>query len=120
VRIYNNTFYSAATGDFECVSIGTATNTTVQNNLGSAPQASGPDMIAGSGTGLVQSNNLLNNSPSALFVSAAPSAPADFSLKSLPNRARDTGLSTVPVLSDFFRTSRPQNGAIDIGAVEGP
>jgi hypothetical protein len=47
-------------------------------------------------------------------------APVDFRLLSLPNPARDTDLSTVPVLSDFFRTSRPQNGAIDIGAVEGP
>lgn len=100
------------------VAIGTASNVTVRNNLGSAPQASGPVMISGTGT-VVQSNNLLNNSPSALFVSATPSTPADFSLTPLPNPARDTGLSTIPVLSDFFRTGRPQNGVTDVGAVEG-
>jgi hypothetical protein len=119
-RVYNNTFYSGSSGDFIGVEIGTATNTHVRNNLASAPLATGPVMISGTGTGLVASNNILNNTPSALFVSATPSTPVNFGLKSLPNPARDTGLSTVPVLSDFFGTSRPQNGVIDIGAVEGP
>lgn len=120
VRVYNNTMYSGSTGDFVGVEIGTAADTIVRNNLASAPNATGPVMISGAGTGLVQSNNLLNNTPSALFVSVAPSVPADFRLRALPNPARDTGLATVPVLSDFFLTLRPQNGAIDIGAVEGP
>ena len=117
-RIYNNTIYSGSTGDYEGVHVGTATNTTVQNNLGSAPLASGPVMI--SGTANTQSNNVLNNSPSALFVNASPTVPMHFGLKPLPNPARDTGLSTVSVLSDFFGTSRPQNSVIDIGAFEGP
>ena len=120
VRILNNTIYSGSAGEFFGVEIGTATGTIVQNNLVSAPLAANPVLISGTGTGLVQSNNLLNNSPSALFVSATPSAPADFKLKALPNPARDSGLASVPVLSDFFLLVRPQGSAIDIGAVEGP
>jgi len=120
VHIYNNTFYSGSTGNFNGVSLGAVTDTVVRNNLGSAPSASSPAIISGAGTGLVQSNNLLNNSPGALFVSATPTVPANFGLKPLPNPARDTGLATVPVFSDFFRLNRPQNGVIDIGAVEGP
>jgi PKD repeat protein len=119
VRVYNNTFYSGPANDFVGVEIGTASNTIVQNNLLSAPAASNPVMISGTGTGLIQSNNLLYSTPSALFVSAVPTVPADFRLIALPNPARDTGLPTVPVLSDFFLLPRPQNGAIDIGAVEG-
>jgi hypothetical protein len=116
-RVYNNTIYSGSSGDFNGVDIGNATNTHVQNNLGSAPAATyTPVMVSGTAT---QSNNLLNNSPSALFVSATPSTPANFALKSGTNPARDTGISSVPVLKDFFGTSRPQNGAIDIGATEG-
>ncbi len=121
VRVYNNTFYSGSTGDFVGVEIGTATDTIVRNNLASAPSATPTErvMINGTGTGLVESNNLLNNTPSDLFVSATPSVPADFRLKALPNPARDAGLSTVPVLSDFFLVPRPQNGIIDIGVAEG-
>ncbi len=121
VRIYNNTFYSGSTGDFNGIEINAlVTNTTVRNNLGSAPLAANQVMFVGSGTGLVQSNNILDNTPSALFVSATPATPSNFSLRTLPNPARDTGFSTVPVFSDFFLTMRPQNGLIDIGAVEGP
>lgn len=120
-QIYNNTFYSGAgTADFVGVEIATATNTIVRNNLVSAPSSASPVIISGTGTGLVSSNNLLNNTPSDVFVSATPSATVSFGLKSLPNLARDTGLSTVPVLSDFFLTARTQNGVVDIGAVEGP
>ena len=117
-RVYNNTFFSGSSGDFIGVEIGTATDTQVQNNLASAPLATDPVMISGTGTGLVQSNNLLNNSPSALFVSATPSTPANFGLKTGVNPARDTGAS-VPVLSDFFLSNRPIRSTIDIGAVEG-
>lgn len=123
IRVYNNTIYSASGGDFYGVNIGsTATNVWVKNNLGSADLAGGPIMITGTGaSGFVQANNLLSTGPaSALFVSATPAVPANFGLKALPNPARDTGLSTVPVFSDLFRTSRPQNGVIDIGASEGP
>src|SRR4030067_965376 len=124
VRVYNNTFYSGSTGGFAGVDIGsTATNVSVINNLGTAPSATGPIMINGTGaSGLIQSNNstvdqVKNTSPG--WVSATPSIPADFSLAA-GSYARETGLITVPVFSDFFRTSRPQNGVMDIGAVEGP
>ena len=122
IRIINNTFYSGATGDFTGVGIDSvSTNVSVINNLCSAPLATTDIfLIDGTGaSGFFQSNNVLNNTPSALFTNATPSVPADFSLKALPNPARDTGLSTVPVWSDFFRTSRPQSGVIDLGAVEG-
>lgn len=120
VSVYNNTFYSASTGNFQGVTIGaSATNTTVYNNLGSAPSATNPAMIIDSGTNTTQGNNLLSNSPAALFVNATPAVPIDFQLKST-SPAREVGLSTVPVFSDFFHTSRPQLSVIDIGAVEGP
>ena len=122
VRVYNNTFYSGSMGDFTGVNIGTATNVTVINNLGSASSATSPVMISGTGSGIIQSNNVLG-SPAALFVSAMPSTPADFSL-SLSSPARDYKPTvSVPVWSDFFRSDRPQSGVpgtIDIGAIEGP
>ena len=124
VQVYNNTFYSGSAGDFIGTTIGaSATNISVINNLGSAPSATGPVMLSGTGaSGLVQSNNILNNSPSALFVNATPSIPVDFNLKSLPNPARETGLATIDVLSDFFLANRPKSGTTgvtDIGAIEG-
>ena len=121
VRIYNNTIFSSSTGNFYGVTLGSnATNVGVINNLGSAPSATSPTMINGTGgAGLISSNNLIA-SPASLFVNATPTIPVHFGLLSLPNPGRDTGLSTVPVFSDFFRASGPQNGAIDIGAVEGP
>ena len=119
MRVYNNTMYSSSTGSFTGVTIDSAsTNVTVRNNLGSAPSASSRAMIAGTGaSGLIQSGNLLNNSPSALFVNTMPKNPEDFRLKSGTNPARDAGTS-VPVFSDFFRTLRPQGSRIDIGAAE--
>jgi hypothetical protein len=119
-HVYNNTIYSGTSGSLTAVSIGAATNTIVRNNLASTPTASGSLMISGTGTGTIQSNNLLSNNPSALFVSATPSTPDNFALKSGTNPARDAGYAAIPVLSDFFLTSRPQNGVIDLGAVEGP
>ena len=122
VRVYNNTFYSGSSGDFEAVAIGaSASNVSIINNLGSAPFASSPVIYSDAGsTGLVQSSNLLNNSPTVLFGTASPVTPLDFRL-SPTSPARDS-LPTVivPVFSDFFRSSRPQNGVADIGAVEGP
>jgi len=119
VHVYNNTFYSGTTGDFEGVLIGqTVASISVINNLGSGPFASGQVMISGT-SGLTQSNNRLYNMPSALFVSSAPVNPADFGL-SPTSPARESGLSTIPVFSDFFRASRPLHGLIDVGAVEAP
>lgn len=121
VHVYNNTYYSGSYRDFTGVSIGsTVTGTKIYNNLASAPLATNPQMVSDSGTGTTQGNNLLHNPPSALFVNGNPVNPADFRLKTLSNPARDTGLNSIPVFSDFFRTNRPLNGVIDRGAVEGP
>ena len=127
VSVYNNTLYGGSPApvsgnEFTGIRVdSTASNVRLVNNLVSAPTATNPIMISGTGaTGFVESNNLLSQEvPSTLFVSATPAAPADFSLNPT-SPARDTGLSTVPVLSDFFGASRPQNGTIDLGAIEGP
>jgi PKD repeat protein len=129
VRIYNNTAYKSglgSTSEFSVVKIDAyATNVTVRNNLayGAGTTSSWTAfMVNGTGaSGLIQSNNstpaqMKNTLPG--WVSATPAVPADFSLAA-GSYAREAGLATVPVLSDFFRTSRPQNGVMDIGAVEG-
>lgn len=118
VHVYNNTFYSGAAGEFSGIDISTATDTILRNNLACAPSSGGPTLYTGQGTNLTQSNNHLNNSAAALFVSSTPSVPDDFRLKALPNPARNTGLTTTPVYSDFFLVSRPQSGTTDIGATE--
>jgi VCBS repeat protein/PKD domain-containing protein len=122
VRVQNNTVYSASAADFVGVEVqSAASNVTVQNNLASAPIASSPTLLLNKGAiGVVSSNNLLNNAPGTLFVNPTPAVPADFKLKALPNPARNTGLATVPVYSDFFGVRRPQQGVMDRGAAEGP
>ena len=122
VQVYNNTIYDGDTIDFAGVRvISGSSNITVMNNLGVVPSAAGQNIVVNNGSsGFVGSNNLLSNSPSNIFISGNPALPADYGLKPLPNYARDTGSMVVPVLSDFFNTSRPQNGVTDIGAVEGP
>ncbi|MEQ1837441.1 MAG: PKD domain-containing protein [Candidatus Nitrotoga sp.] len=122
VQVLNNTIYggSGVGSEFFGVVIDpAATNVAVINNLFTAPSQLNPVMISGTGaSGLVQSNNILTNTPATLFVSATPSAPADFRLNST-SPARDEGLSTVPVRSSFFLAGRSQ-GIMDIGAVEMP
>lgn len=116
VRVYNNTLYSGASGDFIGVEIGTAFNTTVQNNLAYAPLATDYVMISGTGSELIQSNNSTNaqlKSTAPGWVSTTPVIPADFKLTS-GSYALGAG-TLVPVLSDFFLLSRPSN---DLGAAE--
>lgn len=123
IRIYSNTAYRGNSGsDFSVVKIDTtSTNVTVQNNLAYAPLSTSTMVVNGTGGGgLVQSNNstpaqIKNTFPA--WVSANPSSPENFSLTA-GSYARKAGLA-VPVWSDFFRTSRPLNGMIDMGAVEG-
>ncbi len=124
-RIYNNTFYSGDTTnsgkDIVGVVIGAAaTNTTVRNNLGYAPNAAITHLISGTGaSGLVASNNSSDadmRTFDPLFALASPLVPADFKLNA-GSYAIDTGAS-VRVFSDFFGVSRPQNSVIDLGAVE--
>jgi hypothetical protein len=123
VRIYNNTFYNAdASSNFVAVDLGSqVTNITMKNNLAYSPGDSSAVMRSGSGaSGLDATNNsadsdVRTNNP--MFASPT-SAPADFMLNA-GSYAIDTGAS-VPVFSDFFRLSRPQNVGFDLGAVERP
>jgi hypothetical protein len=121
VSVYNNTFYSADGGgnfvgaaDHETDGTKQATNSRFYNNLASAPNASGPVVVSVTGGTNLQSNNLLNNIPSSLFVSATPSVPADFRLIS-GSPAIGAGLA-VPVWQDFLGSLR--DSLKDIGAFE--
>ncbi len=131
VRIYNNTVFKSDIGngsgyEFSVVKLDTnAANVTVQNNLAYGVGITSSwtaYMVNGiGGGGLVQSNNstpaqMKNTFPG--WVSATPAVPVEFRLTA-GSYANNTGTS-VPVWSDFFRTSRPQSGVYDLGAVEGP
>ena len=119
VRIHNNTAYTAdVTTQFQVVSLDSvATNASVINNIGSALFAL--PTIVGAPSGLVLSNNLLNGLPATLFVDATPALPVDYNLKVAPNPARDTGLASLSLFSDFFRQRRLQTETIDRGALKG-
>lgn len=70
--------------------------------------------------GLVQSNNTNDAQLKGTFpgwVSATPSAPADFALDA-GSYAREAG-AKVPVFSDFFLHDRPALRPPDLGAVQG-
>jgi hypothetical protein len=101
----------------------TALNVTVRNNLAYAPLSSSALMFSGTGaSGFLESNNSSNAQMKSTlpgWMSSAPSNPADFSLATT-SYARDAGATAVPVFSEFFLASRPQNGVIDMGAVEKP
>lgn len=126
IFVYNNTCYSASPGSFDLVRLDeTATNISVMNNLGYAPFATFPTMINGKGLkGIVQSNNSTNaqiKNTSPRWLSSTPAVPADLKLTK-GSYGIDSGITTLPVFSDFFRTSRPQSGVpgvIDMGAIEG-
>jgi hypothetical protein len=125
VKVYNNTIYSSTGGntiaisdnDFSQTPSIYPTNLQAYNNLSCSPGGGSPVVTQFFGTSHTDSNNLLNNSPSALFTSGTPTSPADFVLKALPNPARDTGLSAIKVFDDAFGNSRTTNK--DIGASEG-
>ncbi len=124
VWIYNNTFFSAdASGSFRAVWLSqalTASNVTVRNNLAYAPLDAVHTMVfegvGGPTTNLVQSNNSSN----AQVQLTAPgfvgplTTPAGFRLAA-PSYIPGAG---IPVFSDFFNLSRPNTGAVDIGAME--
>jgi len=117
VSFYNNTFYSNSTGNFIPIRFILGAGHIAKNNLGYAPISTSRDMISGTAT-------IANNTSDAGilvspgFASLTPSVPADFSLGSGSN-ALNQG-AAVPVFSDFFRLSRPQNGGFDLGAMERP
>jgi hypothetical protein len=119
VKVYNNTIYSSTSGSFIGIQNnagggGIATNLQAINNLCSAPAVGSPTMLNFLGSSYTASNNLLNNTPSSLFVSATPSVPADFRLIS-GSPAIGAGLA-VPVWQDFLGSLR--DSLKDIGAFE--
>jgi len=116
VAFHNNTFYSNSSGNFVPITFAQGSGHVAKNNLGYAPNASGtPPMVSGSAT---TANNTANVKASPAFVSGSPSVPADFSLAA-GSSAINAG-TAAPVFSDFFRLDRPQNGGIDLGAIERP
>jgi hypothetical protein len=113
--VANNTGYSADAASFRLVAIdAVASNTTVRNNLASAPQSGDAAILSGGGANLIAGNNLLTNSPG--FTVVGPSAPTDFRL--LAGSAAIGYGSVVPVFDDYDRTRRPQGAAWDAGAYE--
>jgi chitodextrinase/PKD repeat protein len=119
-RIYNNTIFFSGSTDFTGVQVQSgATNTVVKNNLGYALSASPKTMVSDSSASTTKDHNTgdvgsLTTNPS--FASGSPSVPAHFKIQT-GSYAKDAGTS-VPVFSDFFRLSRPQNGSFDLGATE--
>jgi hypothetical protein len=127
VRIYNNTQYSAdavPSGQFVMVDIGDSriSNITVKNNLAYAPNALNPLLYTSAGaTNVVVSNNSTNaqvKSTSPNFTATPPVLITDWKPQA-GSYVINAG-ALVPVWSDFFGTSRPQNSFFDIGAVEVP
>jgi len=117
VHVYHNTFYSNSAGNFSPIGFFTGAGMIAKNNLGYAPLSTSRDMISGAAT-IAGNSSDANILLTPSFVSAAPLAPADFRLGS-GSYALNAGVAA-PVLSDFFRTDRPQGGAPDLGAAERP
>jgi len=117
VHAYNNTFYSGSSGSFSPIAFATGAGMIAKNNLGYAPASTSRDMISGSAT---MSNNSSDTDVLLTpgFVTGAPVAPADFRLGAA-SYAANAG-TAVPVFSDLLRLDRPQDGAMDLGAVERP
>jgi hypothetical protein len=117
VHVYNNTFYSGSSGGFSPIGFAGGAGMVAKNNLGYAPLSTSRDMVSGSAT---IANNTTDTgillSPG--FLGLTPVVPADFDLGAASS-AVSAG-AAVPVFSDFFRRDRPQGGAIDLGAAEGP
>ena len=132
VHIFNNTgFSSDVATTFTMVGLLTAnsasgapnsaTNTIVENNLGYAPNTTTTTMVNNlASAGLVLSNNSSDSDIKTidpLFVGGAiPIVPANFKL-GIASPYIDGGLE-IPVFSDFFGSTRPQNTKWDIGAAE--
>ncbi|MES2693109.1 MAG: CARDB domain-containing protein [Verrucomicrobiota bacterium] len=113
-RVYNNSAFRSDAENFVFVNAqSTSTNTTVRNNLGSAPSAPTASMVTGSGS-VTQSNNLVTNTPD--WVNASPTTALHFELAT-GSSSIDAGTS-VPVFDDYEEAPRPSGAAIDRGAFE--
>jgi hypothetical protein len=117
ITIYNNTIYRSDTNSDgpACIEFGTTISATVKNNLCYMPLATGPVMISGTPTVLVQSNNSTNTQVKSTFpgwISATPLTPTDFILTG-SSYALGKGVP-VPVHSNFFLQTRT---TFDLGAM---
>jgi len=112
--VCNNTAYMGGWGnEFRfCTVADIAENTTVRNNLASAPYTADQQMLVGGGSGLVADHNWLNDVPG--FVNAAA---GDFRLLS-ESPAVDAGVALPQVFEDRRCLLRPQGAAYDLGAYE--
>jgi PKD repeat protein len=131
VWIYNNSVYNADAAEFSMIMInnGVGADIKVRNNLAYAPNSTQNGAAYGVPTVLTDlqgapnvsaSNNssdfqVINTSP--LFTATPPAIATDWK-PTAGSYAINSG-TAVPVWSDFYRTSRPQNGVIDMGAAEG-
>lgn len=112
-RIYHNSAYNGGSGTLRFVNVNSsAANTTVRNNLGRSVGSS--VMIQGTGSNLVQSNNVITATPG--WVATAPTSALDFELVSTSS-AIDAG-AVVPVFQDYEGLARPSGAARDLGAFE--
>jgi hypothetical protein len=104
--IYNNTIYTTgASNSFYPIAItSTSLTTTVKNNLISGGTSGGTAVTHGTGTTLVSSNNLVNNTAAALFVNSTPTLPSHFALKA-GSPAINYGAS-IPVWEDYIKATR--------------
>ena len=113
---YNNSGYSGNTQSFTLASVvASAVNTTVRNNFGRA-LGSSKTLISGGGTNLVQSNNVITDTPG--WVVADPTTAHHFDLVS-GSEAIGAGYP-VSLLADFEGQPRWPSGGISLGAFESP
>jgi hypothetical protein len=127
VSVYNNTLYSASSGDFIGLELAsgaghnnTAANVVMKNNLGYAPASSSPVMKDGNGASPVAV--VLNNTANASIKTSNPNFTTTPPVVVTDYKPICTGSTypcgqgtTVPVMSDFFRVNEPATR--DIGAV---
>jgi hypothetical protein len=132
VSIYNNSVYNADAAEFSMVMVnsGVGPGIGVKNNIAYAPNSiqngasygvptvltdlqGAPNVIASNNSSDSQVKNI-----SPLFAASPPALVTDWTPQA-GSYALGSG-TNVPVWSDFFGIRRPQNGAVDMGAVERP
>ena len=131
VWIYNNSVFNADAAEFSMIMInsGAGANIDVRNNPAYAPNSlsngsnsnSTPTVLTDlqGAPNVTFSNNSSDSqvkTASSLFTASPPAIATDWK-PTAGSYAINSG-TAVPVWSDFYRTSRPQNGVMDMGAAE--